>query len=73
MRLHELLDEVIHVICHTLLIVVHAQAIRKAGASWLVDVQDIGLGIPRVRVANGASAICIDGARTILAKERHLR
>ena len=68
-RLEKLLDKVVHVIRDAHLVVVEAGAVGESRASWLVDVEQIGFSVPRVRVGYGITTISIYGAGPILAEE----
>ena len=71
--IEESLQEVVHVPRHLLLIGVIAAliSVRETDASGLVNVDDVSLAVPRVRVKGGLQ-VAVDMARTILEQQGKL-
>lgn len=72
MSLEELLQEVIHVVCHLLLVMVKAATVRKACPSWLVDVYQVRVTVPRKLVQDSIRPVSVHFTWTIFAKQGHL-
>ena len=60
-----------HVIADLLFVMVKPQPVREPGAGGLVDVQQVGLGIPGIGVMDSRVAGSIHPARPILAEQSH--
>lgn len=68
---HQYVDFSAHVISNLLFVVVKTQSVREPGAGGLVDVQQVRLGIPGVRIMDSGVATSIYTTRSILAEKSH--
>jgi hypothetical protein len=65
----ELLKEIVHVLGNTSLIVVRTgDWVGETCASGLVNVQNVGLGVPRKGIGGSVAAFSVDLARPVLAE-----